>query len=520
MTRKGKVAVIAYNGVDGACAAAVALLRFPDADVIPTSARRIGVTLGSLQGKGYREVHVCGVGVFCDWGELTGAAQALKSAGVSLVWHCGRGYLDGQLDGFRAVCTPTFHDAGTNTAAMGVTLDAPTGEVRSRLEALAAFDTHLPKPRPVTQATRDQSQWLDLIESALAQYFKFQDAAPYVHAIRCLATCTMGEPERRLIDAFRRTGYKHLLYGQSESLRKLKERIQRCADANRPVIITGESGVGKEHVAHLLWERGPRALGPLIPVNCSLYAGNTALANSDLFGHKKGAFTGADRDRKGKFVEADGGVLFLDELGELPMEVQAKLLRVVEDGKVTPEGADRYETQVDVGIIAATNRDLVSMVRRGAFRADLYHRLATLCIHVPPLRDRKGDIRTIVEQRLETLATEGHSRNLSRKEWTLLTEYDWPGNVRQLIKLLDRAVLLDMTIDEAIQEERELGEVREGDDDDELSLLPTDRRSVRPMEDVQRDYARQAWILHDKNYSATARALGVAENTLRYNYLK
>jgi transcriptional regulator with PAS, ATPase and Fis domain len=213
-------------------------------------------------------------------------------------------------------------------------------------------------------------------------------------------------------------------------------------------------------------------------------------------------------------------VLFLDELGELPMEVQAKLLRVVEDGKVTPEGADRYETQVDVGIIAATNRDLVSMVRRGAFRADLYHRLATLCIHVPPLRDRKGDIRTIVEQRLETLATEGHSRNLSRKEWTLLTEYDWPGNVRQLIKLLDRAVLLDMTIDEAIQEERELGEVREGDDDDELSLLPTDRRSVRPMEDVQRDYARQAWILHDKNYSATARALGVAENTLRYNYLK
>lgn len=192
----------------------------------------------------------------------------------------------------------------------------------------------------------------------------------------------------------------------------------------------------------------------------------------------------------------------------------------MEDGKVTPEGADRYETQVDVGIIAATNRDLVSMVRRGTFRADLYHRLATLRIHVPPLRDRKGDIRTIVEQRLETLATEGHSRNLSRKEWTLLTEYDWPGNVRQLIKLVDRAVLLDMTIDEAIQEERELGEIREASDHDTRDLFPNDRRDIRPIAEIQREYAERAWHLHDKNYAATARALGVAENTLRYSYLK
>lgn len=192
----------------------------------------------------------------------------------------------------------------------------------------------------------------------------------------------------------------------------------------------------------------------------------------------------------------------------------------MEVGKVTPEGADRHEAEVDVGIIAATNRNLVSMVRRGTFRADLYHRLATLRIHVPPLRERKGDIRTIVEQRLETLATESHAHKLSRKEWTLLTDYDWPGNVRQLIKLVDRAVLLDMTIDEAIQEERELGEVREGDGEDKLSLLPNDWRSVRPMDEVQRQYAHQAWILHDKNYATTARALGVAENTLRYSYLR
>ncbi|MCC6487162.1 MAG: sigma 54-interacting transcriptional regulator [Candidatus Hydrogenedentes bacterium] len=195
-------------------------------------------------------------------------------------------------------------------------------------------------------------------------------------------------------------------------------------------------------------------------------------------------------------------------------------MRAAEDGNVTPEGADRYETQVDAGIIAATNQDLVAMVRRGTFRADLYHRFATLRIRVPPLREHKGDIRTIVEQRLETLAAEGHSRKLSRKEWTLMTDYDWPGNVRQLIKLVDRAVLLGMTITEALDEEPELGEIRADTDREEQDLMPRDRRDVRNMADVQRQYAHQAWLLHDKNYAATARALGIAENTLRYSYLK
>ncbi|MCC6489495.1 MAG: sigma-54-dependent Fis family transcriptional regulator [Candidatus Hydrogenedentes bacterium] len=509
-------ALLTDNGVDGACAAAMGLLAFPGAEVIVTSARRIGVTLASLQGKTFGAVHVCGVGIYCDWMEVEKAARMLKAEGTALHWHCGRGYLDDRLEELRGVCTPAFMHVGTNTAAVARTL----GLESARLTTLAAFDTHLPAATSLKKATPDQTLWLDFIEAALAQYFKFQDSAPYVHAIRCLARGELGEQERRLTEAFRRTGYTHLLYGQSDSLRHLKERIQRCADANRPVIITGESGVGKEHVAHLLWERGPRALGPLIPVNCSLYAGNTALANSDLFGHKKGAFTGANKDRKGKFVEADGGLLFLDELGELPLEVQAKLLRVVEDGKVTPEGADRHEAEVDVGIIAATNQDLVAMVRRGTFRADLYHRLATLRIHVPPLRERTGDIRGIAEQRLKTLEAEGHATKFSERDWRLLKDYDWPGNVRQLIKLVDRAVLLGLTVPEALREERELGEVREARENEALNLLPTERRQVRPLDDVVRQYAHNAWLLHDKNYSATAKTLGIAENTLRYSYLK
>ena len=188
--------------------------------------------------------------------------------------------------------------------------------------------------------------------------------------------------------------------------------------------------------------------------------------------------------------------------------MQAKLLRVVEDGKVTPEGADRHEAQVDVGLIAATNRDLVAMVRKGLFRDDLYHRLATLRVHVPPLRDRKGDIRTIVEQRLETLSAEGHPYKLSRKAWVLLTEYDWPGNVRQLIKLVDRAVLLDMRIDEALDEERELGEVREGEGGEKPDFLPRDRRDVKAMAEVQREYAHRAWHLYDRNYSRHGEGVG------------
>ena len=273
------------------------------------------------------------------------------------------------------------------------------------------------------------------------------------------------------------------------------------------MLITGESGVGKEYVAHLIHEGSARAMEPMTPVNCALFAGNAGLANSVLFGHRKGAFTGAAKDRDGAFVAADGGTLFLDEVGELPAAVQAKFLRVLEDGWVTPEGADKPVRQVDVRIIAATNRDLACAIRAGQFRADLYHRLDTLRIDVPPLREHIEDLRPIV-------AGVG---DLAEQDIGRLESYDWPGNVRQLFKVLRRAACLDMSVADAIEQERRLGaltpvEVGEGG---ERSLLPNVADDLRPLRDVQRDYALRALELCDGVYAAAARRLDIAINTLR-----
>ena len=257
-------------------------------------------------------------------------------------------------------------------------------------------------------------------------------------------------------------------------------------------------------------------MAPLIPVNCALFAGNPSLANSTLFGHVKGAFTGAVSDRDGAFVSADSGILFLDELGELPPEVQAKLLRVLEDGWVTPEGSDRPR-KVDVRVVAATNRDLPAMIRRGAFRADLYHRLDTLLIRVPPLRDHMEDVEAIARQLLPTVMPEGREFRLTARDVKHLRGYDWPGNVRQLIKVLKRSVYLGMPLREAIDEERRLGPLVEQQESatPPCPLWPHTADQVRPMDDVKRDYAARALELHANNIAATARALGIAINTLR-----
>lgn len=519
---KSKVAVVTYYGVDGACAAAMLLLKYPDAAVIVSSANRIGESFQALEEEAYTQIHVCGVGVGCEWSTLAQAAQAVKKRGARITWYCGRGYLEQLAGAFKAFCEPVFLEEGTNTGAVAQYLGLGERCDAHLLVDLSWCDRYVKNARKRPDFTAEQSEWVDFVEAATSHYFKYQDQETYVTLVRKLASLTLGPRDRVLIETFRRTGYQYVLHGASPTMRKVKQRIQKCAQANRNVIITGESGVGKEHVAHLLWEGSAQAQGPFIPVNCATYAGNSSLANSDLFGHTKGAFTGATGSRKGRFIEADMGILFLDELGELPLEVQAKLLRVIEDGWVTPEGADRPERRVNVRIVTATNRDLPSMVRSGGFRADLYHRISALHIWVPPLRDRPEDIDAIASERLVLLQKEGYKAKLSRADLKELHSYDWPGNVRQLIKVFERAVLLGTSLAEAIEEERALGEVvqygsertRQSD-----TLFPVDRDHIRPMKEVQSLYARNVWELCGQNFSAAARALGVNPNTLRYTYL-
>jgi psp operon transcriptional activator len=228
--------------------------------------------------------------------------------------------------------------------------------------------------------------------------------------------------------------------GQSEKFLEFQELLARVAPINRPVLLLGERGTGKELAASRLHYLSKRWQGPLVALNCS--ALNPTLIESELFGYEKGAFTGANQRRSGRFEAADGGKLFLDEIGTIPMEVQEKILRVVEYGTFERVG-DSSAIEVDVRIIAATNADLINMVSRGKFKRDLLDRLSFEVLFLPPLRERKEDIMLLANHFASRMAFELGRRDIpgfSNEAMAALENYDWPGNVRELKNLVERAV--------------------------------------------------------------------------------
>jgi Nif-specific regulatory protein len=231
------------------------------------------------------------------------------------------------------------------------------------------------------------------------------------------------------------------LIGDSQPMLRLKHKISRVARATGCVLIRGESGAGKELVARAIHKASARADRPMLSVNCAAIPRD--LIESQLFGHKRGAFTGADADHLGWFRQAHSGTLFLDEVGELTLEGQAKLLRILEGHPFLPVGATE-EVSVDVRVIAATNRDLAEIVREKRFREDLYYRLSVFELYVPPLRDREEDIQRLVQYFLEHFKLQ-HGRpklTLSEGATARLLAYAWPGNVRQLRNVIDSAVVM------------------------------------------------------------------------------
>jgi two-component system NtrC family response regulator len=252
--------------------------------------------------------------------------------------------------------------------------------------------------------------------------------------------------DRRLHDevAALREGLKlrfgfHNLLGRAPRMREIFERVGRVASTGCTVLITGETGTGKELVAQALHYADATRSGPLVAVNCAALP--ETLLESELFGHEKGAFTGADRQKKGRFELADGGTLFLDEVGELPLAMQAKLLRVLQDG--TFERVGGTETlRAEVRVLAATNRHLAAAVAEGRFREDLYYRLNVVSIELPPLRERLEDLPLLVHQFLKKLQERGWpSKTFSRETLALLSRHEWPGNVRELEHLVEQLVL-------------------------------------------------------------------------------
>ncbi|HQR30573.1 MAG TPA: sigma 54-interacting transcriptional regulator, partial [Anaeromyxobacteraceae bacterium] len=299
------------------------------------------------------------------------------------------------------------------------------------------------------------------------------------------------------------------MFSVDPGMRRVFDLVDRIAPASESVVILGETGTGKELVARALHARSPRREGPFIPVNCAAIP--ETLMESELFGHEKGAFSGAERQRKGAFEEADGGTLFLDEIGEMPFDLQAKLLRALESGEVKRVGSSR-PIQVSVRVLSATHRDLSAQVRAGRFREDLFFRLCVVPLHVPPLRARQGDVRALAQRFLDGAAPRGLQLSWSEEALRRLETYDWPGNVRQLRNVVQRALLLrgegNVLPASAITFEDLRPSSGPGGDDATLYLPGL------TMEDVEREVIRLSLRRHRGRRSAVVRELGIAKSTV------
>jgi len=239
----------------------------------------------------------------------------------------------------------------------------------------------------------------------------------------------------------RRVNRVQEMIGESAPIKKIKETIEKVAPTDARIMITGENGVGKELVARWVHEKSSRAAGQLVEVNCAAIP--SELIESELFGHEKGSFTSAIKQRIGKFEQANSGTLFLDEIGDMSLNAQAKVLRALQEGKITRVGADK-DINVDVRVIAATNKDLLKEVEEKRFRLDLYHRLGVIIIHVPSLNERKDDIPLLVDRFLSDICTDYGvaKKNIDEEALKLLQEYNWTGNIRELRNVVERLIIL------------------------------------------------------------------------------
>ncbi len=308
-----------------------------------------------------------------------------------------------------------------------------------------------------------------------------------LEVVRLLLERAMGDRSMRAEnEALRRTVREVMtggtLVGRDPGIRAVGDLVRKVAVTSAPVLVLGETGTGKELVARAIHAEGPRKDAPFVAVNCA--AVPEALLESELFGHVRGAFTGATQNRRGLFLEADGGTLLLDEIGDMPITLQAKLLRVIETGEVRPVGSDAPRT-TDVRIVAATHHDLVARIRQGGFRQDLFFRLNVVPIAIPALRERREDIPLLLEHFLRKSRERFPSataRTLSPEAVKILTEYSWPGNVRQLENAIDRWIITGDA------EEISPAEVRSALGDWASDDLPSIYGEMLPLHTVEQRY--------------------------------
>jgi two-component system, NtrC family, response regulator PilR len=315
------------------------------------------------------------------------------------------------------------------------------------------------------------------------------------------------------------------LLGRSVSMQQLREMIGRVARSQAPVYIFGESGTGKELVARLIHQSGARADGPFVPVNCGAIP--TELMESELFGHKRGSFTGAVADKKGLIQSAEGGTLFLDEVADLPLHMQVKLLRVVQEKTMRPVGEAREE-RVDVRILSATHRNLTELVATGRFREDLFYRINVIELRVPPLRERSGDIPDLANAILERMCRRMKLEPpaISQEAMHALQGYGFPGNVRELENIIERALTLTtsgvITLDHVKLRPATIYAIPAAGTDAATATYPNAEHPAlgEQLEDIERAAIIKALEQTRYNKTAAAKLLGMTFRALRYRIKK
>jgi DNA-binding NtrC family response regulator len=307
------------------------------------------------------------------------------------------------------------------------------------------------------------------------------------------------------------------IVGSSNKIQDVLRMVARLKDTRTPVLITGESGTGKELVARAIHYRGLLSKRPFVAVDCGSLV--PTLIESELFGYEKGAFTGAIRSKDGLFQSAHGGTIFLDEIGELSQELQAKLLRVLQEKEVRPVGSNQ-KIKVDVRVIAATNRDLDAAQKAGTFRKDLYFRLNVVTLHLPALRDRKSDVTPLVHYFLDRFAPDKHI-SISPAAMKCMLQYDWPGNVRELENCIERAVALgSQEVIDVADLPPSLRQEQEGQAADEVMVMPAGTAaSNTDLEELERDTIQRVFAQVQGDKARARKMLGISRATL-YRKLK
>ena len=501
MTAGTKTAIIAYNNLEGACAAALLAHHLPDSEILPASAELVAWRLSMIRDDpSCGEVHLAGIGIQGNPNEVYTILEDLRQSGRRVVWYHGKGYLEFCRGRLESLCECHIRPELNNSALCIYHHLYPAGSDDPQVNLLKQMAMGV-------EVGPDLEIFENIVECAIWRFFNFRDKEAYPRAIRILAgieRCT--REDIRQAQSFARE-HSRFFIGKSPLIKAIKTRIHKYALTDKPILIAGETGTGKETIARLIHAESKRNQNIFYPVNCAALP--EPLLESILFGHLKGSFTGAVDHHKGIFESANNGTIFLDEIGEMSCVLQAKLLRVLQEGTYCPLGGHE-EKKTDVRILAATNKNLIHEMERGMFREDLYYRIAVLKIEIPPLRERKDDIPALVNSFLHKYAqSDGYSEKLSITETQMqvLMNHPWRGNVRELYNVLERwAVEPDTEISRNFDKTTPFPNMHD---------MNSENGEILPLDQVVSRHIMMAYEACEGNKAETARRLGISLNTLK-----